>query len=61
MNTEPKTERQLRFAIIGSDKAAWLYSASDIRLVRPDELAQVEYLARLGRFAAGSGICRRGG
>lgn len=47
-NAQPKTGRQLRFAIIGSEKAAWLYSASDIQLVRPDDLAQVAYLARLG-------------
>jgi len=47
-DAQPKTGRQLRFAVIGSDKAAWLYSASDIRLVRPDDLAQVAYLTRLG-------------
>jgi len=47
-DAQPNTGRQLRFAIIGSDKAAWLYSASDIRLVRPDDLEQVEYLMRLG-------------
>lgn len=45
---EPKTNRQLRFAIIGSNKAARLYSASDIQLVRPAELKTVPYLARLG-------------
>jgi endonuclease-8 len=45
---EPRTGRQLRFAVIGRDKAARLYSASDIRLVRPDELDTVNYLARLG-------------
>lgn len=48
VDSEPKTNRQLRFAIIGREKAAWLFSASDIRLVRPDDLDQVEYLARLG-------------
>ncbi|MDX1561074.1 MAG: DNA-formamidopyrimidine glycosylase family protein, partial [Marinobacter sp.] len=47
-NREPRTNRQLRFAIIGSKKAARLYSASDIQLVRPHELAEVPYLARLG-------------
>ncbi|MCL7945558.1 endonuclease VIII [Marinobacter sp. ATCH36] len=45
---EPKTNRQLRFAIIGPEKAARLYSASDIQLIRPDELDTVPYLARLG-------------
>jgi len=45
---EPRTNRQLRFAVIGGKKAARLYSASDIQVVRPDELAQVGYLARLG-------------
>lgn len=45
---EPKTSRQLRFAIYGSKKAARLYSASDIQLVRPDQLTEVPYLARLG-------------
>lgn len=45
---EPRTNRQLRFAIIGSRKAARLYSASDIQLVRPDQLDEVPYLARLG-------------
>lgn len=45
---EPATNRQLRFAILGAEKAARLYSASDIRLVRPDELDQVDYLVRLG-------------
>lgn len=45
---EPSTNRQLRFAIIGPKKAARLYSASDIQLVRPDELSEVPYLSRLG-------------
>ncbi|WP_165855824.1 endonuclease VIII [Marinobacter sp. JSM 1782161] len=45
---EPQTQRQLRFAVCGPRKAARLYSASDIRLVRPDELDQVDYLTRLG-------------
>lgn len=46
--SEPKTGRQLRFAIIGLEKAARLYSASDIQLVRPDQLDEVGYLGRLG-------------
>ncbi|WP_235937483.1 endonuclease VIII [Marinobacter caseinilyticus] len=44
----PKTNRQLRFAVIGAKKAARLYSASEIRLVRPTELDEIAYLARLG-------------
>jgi len=45
---ESRTNRQLRFAVIGPGKAARLYSASDIRLVRPGNLSQIGYLARLG-------------
>lgn len=45
---EPSTNRQLRFAIVSARKAARLYSASDIQLVRPDQLGEVPYLARLG-------------
>lgn len=45
---EPSTNRQLRFAVFGPKKAARLYSASDIQLVRPEDLDQVEYLSRLG-------------
>ena len=44
----PSTRRQLRFAVVGPNKAARLYSASDIRLVRPEALDQIDYLARLG-------------
>jgi len=44
----PQTNRRLRFAVTGPKKAARLYSASDIRLVRPDALDGVDYLARLG-------------
>ena len=44
----PATKRQLRFAITAGPRAARLYSASDIRLVRPDALDTVPYLARLG-------------
>ena len=46
--TEPKTNRQLRFAIFTRHKAARLYSASDIRLVRPDALAEIQYIDNLG-------------
>lgn len=45
---EPSTNRQLRFAVYGSKKAARLYSASDIQLIRPDQLQEVPYLSRLG-------------
>lgn len=45
---EPRSNRQLRFAVIGEKKAARLYSASDIRLVRPHELDEIGYLSRLG-------------
>lgn len=45
---EPRTNRQLRFAVMGPKKAARLYSASDIRLVRPEALHEISYLARLG-------------
>lgn len=45
---EPRTNRQLRFAIFGQKKAARLYSASDIQLVRPENLGEIGYLARLG-------------
>lgn len=44
----PDTRRQLRFAIVAEKRAARLYSASDIRVLRPDALADVPYLARLG-------------
>ncbi|WP_348764821.1 endonuclease VIII [uncultured Salinisphaera sp.] len=44
----PTTKRQLRFAISAGPRAARLYSASDIRLVRPAALDTVPYLARLG-------------
>ena len=45
---EPKTSRQLRFSVSGPKKAARLYSASDIQLIRPDALNEVPYLSRLG-------------
>ena len=45
---EPKTSRQLRFAIYGAKRAARLYSASDIRIVRPDDVDSIDYIARLG-------------
>ncbi|MBO9469542.1 endonuclease VIII [Endozoicomonas sp. G2_2] len=45
---QPNTRRQLRFAIVGAERAARLYSASDIRVVRPGALEDVPYLAKLG-------------
>jgi endonuclease-8 len=45
---EPSTNRQLRFAVFALRKAARLFSASDIFVVRPDALDQVGYLSRLG-------------
>lgn len=45
---EPATNRQLRFAVFSGNKAARLYSASDILVVRPEALAQIPYLGRLG-------------
>jgi len=45
---EPATRRQLRFAIYTATRAARLYSASDIQILRPDRLDAVDYLARLG-------------
>lgn len=47
-DAEPNTRRQLRFAVFTGDRAARLYSASDIRLLRPDALNALPYLAHLG-------------
>ena len=47
-NALPTTRRQLRFAVTAEPRAARLYSASDIRLIRPDALDEVPYLAKLG-------------
>ena len=44
----PKTNRALRLSITGPQKTAWLYSATDIALLDPDELAQHPYLLKLG-------------
>jgi endonuclease VIII len=44
----PKTNRALRLSITGPQKTAWLYSATDIALLDPDELAEHPYLLRLG-------------
>ncbi len=44
----PDTNRQLRFALHTHEHSALLYSASDIEVVRRDELESIPYLARLG-------------
>lgn len=44
----PKTQRQLRVALSTEEHSALLYSASDIELLRDDELDDHPYLARLG-------------
>ncbi|OZB10105.1 MAG: endonuclease VII [Marinobacter sp. 34-60-7] len=44
----PNTRRQLRFAVETEKKTAWLFSASDIAVVRPEALADIPYLKRLG-------------
>lgn len=56
-STMPNTRRQLRFAVFTNDKAARLYSASDIRLVRPDALNEIPYLANLGPDPLNEQIC----
>lgn len=44
----PETNRQLRFAVHTHEHSALLYSASDIEVVRRDELESIPYLSRLG-------------
>jgi endonuclease-8 len=44
----PNTNRQLRLAIHNRHKSALLYSASDVELLRVEELAVHPFLARLG-------------
>lgn len=44
----PQTKRQLRLAIHNPRKSALLYSASDIEVLRAEELAVHPFLARLG-------------
>jgi endonuclease-8 len=44
----PDTTRDLRFALETDRHAALLYSASDIELLRTDELGQHPYISRLG-------------
>jgi len=44
----PKTNRQLRLAIHNREKSALLYSASDIEVLRTDQVASHPYLGSLG-------------
>lgn len=44
----PDTNRQLRFAVHNEKKSAFLYSASEIEVLRDDEIATQSYLAKLG-------------
>ena len=44
----PETKRQLRLAIHNQDKSALLYSASDIEVLDPSEIAVHPFLSRLG-------------
>ncbi|HSR49385.1 MAG TPA: endonuclease VIII [Acidobacteriota bacterium] len=45
---DPDTNRQLRFAIRNQDHSALLYSASEIHVLRDDELDGHDYLSKLG-------------
>ncbi|HSR68098.1 MAG TPA: endonuclease VIII [Acidobacteriota bacterium] len=45
---EPDTNRQLRLAIRNDDGSALLYSASQIEVLRDDELDEHDYLSKLG-------------
>jgi len=47
-HTYPNTNRQLRLAIHNQDKSALLYSASDIEVLRDDELCSHPFLSKLG-------------
>ncbi len=44
----PRTGRQLRLAIHNAHKSALLYSASDIDVLTPDQVANHPFLSRLG-------------
>ena len=46
--TLPRTGRTLRLAIHNEEKSALLYSASEIAVLRSDELEEHAYLAKLG-------------
>ncbi len=45
---KPDSQRQLRLAIHTAQQTAWLYSASEIVVLKADELANHPYLSRLG-------------
>lgn len=47
-NTSPNTNRQLRLAIHNRHQSALLYSASDIEVLREDELDSHPFLSKLG-------------
>jgi endonuclease-8 len=44
----PDNNRQLRVEVANEDKRALLYSASEIEVLRDDELSEQSYLAKLG-------------
>lgn len=44
----PKTSRQLRLAIHNEKRSAYLYSASDIEVLRPAEVESHSFLSKLG-------------
>lgn len=46
--TPPQTNRSLRLALHTEHASAWLFSASDINVLEPRDLARHPYLARLG-------------
>lgn len=45
---KPDTNRQLRVALHNSSRSAYLYSASDIEMLRQDEVSEHEYIKKLG-------------
>lgn len=52
----PKTGRSLRMEIRGPEKAALLYSASEIEVLRPEEEPNHSYLGKLGPDALDSDV-----
>lgn len=51
----PTTRRTLRLAIHNHERSALLYSASEIEVLRPEEVERHPFLARLGPDALGPG------
>jgi endonuclease-8 len=45
---QPRTGRQLRFAVHNREASAWLYSASEIEVLQTHQLSRHPYLAKLG-------------